>query len=124
MPCKCKTKPAPTVFKPYVAPVYTYWTDFDPTDKRNIADAKYIVNPVECPQCKGHGRCILKRDAYGVGQHFKGHCMNCNGYGFVTDGSDDAKCCHEYDTEKNVGNCLHEWKCRKCGKTMVVDSSD
>lgn len=125
MPCKsCKTrKSAPVALKPYVAPVYSYWTDYDPADKQNIASAKYILNPVECPQCKGHGRCIIKRDAYGKDKHFKAHCMNCNGWGYVAAGSPDATCCHEYEDKATVGNCLHEWKCKKCSHTITVDSS-
>lgn len=34
-----------------------------------------------------------------------------------------AKCEHEF-TEQEVGRCLHEYKCKKCGYTETVDSSD
>jgi tRNA U34 2-thiouridine synthase MnmA/TrmU len=34
-----------------------------------------------------------------------------------------AKCEHEY-TEKTIGRCLHEYKCKKCGYTEEIDSSD
>ena len=85
--------------------------------------ATYLTNPVKCPECEGHGGWVLKRDAYGKGVHFKCHCMNCNGWGWVEAGSPDATCCHEYDTSKNVGRCLHEWICIKCNHSITVDSS-
>ncbi len=34
-----------------------------------------------------------------------------------------CECAHEFD-EKNVGRCLHEWKCKKCDWVGIVDSSD
>lgn len=34
------------------------------------------------------------------------------------------KCHHEMDAGKNVGRCLTEYKCKKCGMVEVIDSSD
>ncbi len=106
---------------------YSWFTDFDPSDFKPLNDhikSYKGADAVECPQCKGHGGCILTRDAYGKGKHFRGHCSNCDGWGYVRAGSPDALCCHDYSSEKNIGRCLHEWTCSKCGHTKVVDSSD
>lgn len=114
------------IFKPYVPVVYSWWTDFDPSDKQVLTDTMKVAlrnDAVECPQCQGHGKCVLKRDAYGKGKDFKGHCMNCNGWGWVKAGTLDATCKHEYEDKATVGNCLHEWECKKCGKVIEVDSS-
>lgn len=94
--------------------------DYLPSDLKQASE--YIENPVLCPECEGHGGWILRRDAYGKGVHFKCHCMQCNGWGWVVGGSLDASCVHEF-TEKGIGNCLHLWTCTKCGKSMEVDSS-
>lgn len=106
---------------------FSWWTDFDPADKeamaKNQLQTKQWKNAVECPKCQGHGGCVLKRDAYGKGHHFKGHCDNCNGWGTVEAGSSDAMCLHDYQDAGTIGNCLHMWKCSKCNKTMEVDSS-
>ena len=41
MPRKsCKPKSAPVASKPYVPFVYSWFTDFDPADKKDIADFK------------------------------------------------------------------------------------
>lgn len=92
---------------------------FDPADFKENSD----LNFVKCPGCFGHGSGIYIIDAYGVDSHFKWHCTNCNGYGWVIKDSVDATCLNEF-TEENVGRCLHEWTCKKCGKKQIVDSSD
>ncbi len=78
----------------------------------------------ECPACLGYGGWHLRVDAYGPNKHFDCSCSNCNGWGWVREGSLDATCVHEYQTHRNVGNCLNEWKCGKCGQIITVDSSD
>lgn len=81
-------------------------------------------NTVECPSCKGYGGGHLKLNAYGPGKHFDWSCSNCTGWGWVRAGSPDALCAHDYLTDRNVGNCLNVWKCRKCAHEITVDSSD
>lgn len=34
-----------------------------------------------------------------------------------------CECKHEFE-EESVGKCMHKWKCKKCGVSQVVDSSD
>lgn len=75
-----------------------------------------------CPKCKGHGIWNLILDEYGPGRHFQAGCSNCWGWGWVAPGL-DAECLHAYSISRNVGNCLNVWKCAKCGKEQIVDSS-
>lgn len=79
---------------------------------------------VLCPACHGHGSYNLELNAYGEGQHFRGGCNNCTGWGYVEVGSPDAKCVHKYGSSRNVGKCLTEYTCDLCGNKNVVDSSD
>lgn len=87
-----------------------------------------------CPLCLGHGKWNLRLDAYGGGRHFQAHCCQCNGYGWVRDGSLNATCIHE-ETElsssecraagvPHYGMCWHVYRCTKCGHIRSVDSSD
>jgi DnaJ-class molecular chaperone len=79
---------------------------------------------VKCQVCQGHGGCVIRVDAYGKGRHQSAFCTQCNGWGWVKENSNDAHCSgHEFVT-KNIGNCLHEWTCVKCGEVREVDSSD
>lgn len=73
-----------------------------------------------CPKCAGHGGWILKKDAYGPGEHFYGGCDHCNGWGWA----EPSACVHEFHYAKSVGRCLSEWACAKCGVVRRVDSSD
>jgi hypothetical protein len=93
---------------------------------------------VECPKCLGHGGWNLQLNAYALKSkhrdhadtpenrhfysHFRASCDQCNGWGCVPEA--DAKCTHEFDGGRNVGRCLHECTCTKCGKKQTVDSSD
>lgn len=105
-------------------PNFTNFTDMEVKPNPSIQyPGFHPKGSVTCPQCKGYGGSVLQVDAYGKGKHFRCHCMQCNGWGWVEDGSKDATCVHEF-TEENVGNCLHKWTCKKCGASMVVDSSD
>ena len=105
--------------KPYLTP-----TDPDAFKDMEIRspEGSYIKDPVFCPVCQGYGGWNLRLDAYGPGVHFKSHCFQCNGYGFVSAESKSATCVHVW-TEKTVGRCLHEYTC-KCGEKRIVDSSD
>ena len=101
------------------------WTKFDPADYR--AAPSYLKNPVPCPQCKGHVCCITHENAYGVGVHQKHACMQCGGMGacgWVEADSRDATCIHDFSTSLNIGRCLHQYVCSKCGKKEIIDSSD
>lgn len=78
----------------------------------------------DCPRCKGYGYCVYIWDAYGPGKHFKGFCIQCNGYGVVRKDSKDASCVHQYVHQKNLGRCYNREVCTKCGQTIDIDSSD
>jgi hypothetical protein len=50
------------------------------------------------------------------------------GYGYEIRHDDKVRflrfgCAHEYET-KNVGRCLTQYTCKKCGLTQTIDSSD
>lgn len=82
--------------------------------------APTFARSFECPKCKGYGGWILRRDAYGEGEHFRAHCDNCGGTGYLTRPSSHI---HEWGQGKVVGRCLTEYTCA-CGARDVVDSSD
>lgn len=113
-----------TPHKSYVPTVYLESTDPDAFKDMEIKTPKnsYIPNPVLCPVCQGYGGWHLKLDAYGEGKHFDCHCSQCNGWGYVPGDSKSATCIHTF-SDRTIGNCLHEWKCTKCGEIRVVDTS-
>lgn len=75
----------------------------------------------ECPKCKGHGGWILRKDAYGAGEHFMAGCADCGGFGYT---HDPVTCVHDWSERETIGRCLHTWTCSKCGAQQTVDSSD
>lgn len=102
---------------------------------------------VLCPLCKGYGGWNLSLNSYPLPQgyddtpenrskyvHFRAHCNQCNGWGWVRADSADATCIHEYkelsveqSQQKGIkhwGMCWHVYECSKCGHTMSQDSSD
>jgi hypothetical protein len=105
------------------------FVDFPEPNKK----PEWAKNWVKCPLCMGYGGWNLSLNAYSLHgkentpenrhrySHFKSHCGQCNGYGWTS--VDNAKCIHEMQHYRNVGNCLNEYKCLKCGKTEVWDSS-
>lgn len=78
---------------------------------------------VECPVCNGHGKGNLELNAYGPGRHFQWSCSQCTGWGWVLKGSPDALCVHVDGPRVNVGNCLNNYTCTKCGRVKQIDSS-
>ena len=98
-------------------PAFTNFTDMSVKEKPD-----YPADAVLCPVCKGYGGSVLRVDAYGKGKHFQCFCSQCNGWGWVAAGGEDATCVHEWN-EENIGNCLHLWTCKKCGQKREVDSS-
>ncbi len=102
------------------------FVDYPTHEDRRKTWAKYysLDNAVPCPACKGRGGWNLKLNAYGEGKHFKAGCMQCTSWGLVKAGSDDAACIHEWDSGKNVGRCLNNYTCKKCGHVRQIDSSD
>lgn len=78
----------------------------------------------QCPACLGYGGWILKRDAYGPDQHFKCHCGQCYGWGWVHE--IDAHCVHDLKEIKpsEPWRCWHTYECTKCGRQLSYDSSD
>ena len=103
--------------------------DFPPVDR-----TKWPEESVDCPKCKGHGGWNLRLNAYPLRYdcedtpedrhrytHFRASCGACWGWGYLD--SRDS-CPHEWDsTSTKVGNCLHEWTCKLCKTTRLVDSS-
>jgi hypothetical protein len=105
-------------------PYFTNFTDMSVKEDPCVTYPGYFANgSVKCPVCSGYGGSVLQVDAYGKGKHFKCFCSQCNGWGWVEKGSQDASCAHEWDTSKGIGNCLHLWVCTKCGQSREVDSS-
>ena len=77
---------------------------------------------VPCPACDGYGgRIYSVRDDGTNGTLIQ--CLQCNGWGWVRPGK-DAECKHTFDAGRNVGRCLTQYTCKKCGAARVVDSSD
>jgi hypothetical protein len=99
---------------------YKPFEKFDPSDKK-VGDSYFNF---ECPACKGHGGFIYIDNAYGPGKHFKGHCNNCDGRGWVNENSSSAKCIHDYIQNRKLGNCYYEYVCTKCGTKKNIDSGD
>lgn len=89
--------------------------------KREVPTKHYPSYTQECPDCQGHGYYNITIHAYGFGQHFKGMCGACWSWGYIAPGA----CPHKWDgPSRNIGRCLHEWSCSRCGATRQVDSSD
>jgi hypothetical protein len=93
-------------------------------------------NPSVCPKCNGYGGHNLEVNAYPLPKgmentpenrrmycHFRSGCLQCSCWGYVTNPK-DAACAHEWDNGTNVGRCLTNYKCSKCGHVIEVDSSD
>lgn len=77
--------------------------------KKTMPTDGYPPGPlVECPKCHAE----------------EGYCSQCNGWGYVKEGSPDALCVHEVVHHANVGRCLNVYRCTKCGHKYEVDSSD
>lgn len=86
---------------------------FDPKDKWN--KQAWHTNEHECPTCKGHGKWKQKKgDLTAIA------CTTCWGFKYI---DDPDQCEHEYHETKDLGNCLHEWACKKCKKEIKIDSS-
>lgn len=75
-----------------------------------------------CPVCQGYGGWNLELNAYGEGKHFRASCSQCGGWGWVNEA--DSLCIHVWGEAMNVGRCLNNYACVKCGIVKTVDSSD
>jgi hypothetical protein len=107
------------------------FVDYPPADPTKAAE---IGMTVECPKCKGHGGWNLQLNAYRLHRypdtpenrhrysHFLASCDQCQGWGYVT--PDNSECIHEWKSRGSIGNCLHLYECKSCGKHRQVDSSD
>lgn len=84
----------------------------------------WMKDAVECPKCKGHGGWNLSLDVRNDPEnpHFRMHCAQCRGHGWVR--PENAGCAHEYRHDRMVGRCLEIMRCWKCGAEIQVDSSD
>jgi hypothetical protein len=127
-------------------PTATNFTDMEvrqpPTGYPCNAD-----DAVLCPVCKGYGGWVLTENAYPLPKghedtaenrakyrHFRAHCGQCTGWGWVPRGSADAQCVHEYkelsqETARakgveHFGMCWHVYECAKCGHHKSTDSND
>ena len=107
------------------------FVDFPVKDKPTYDYQKgYVV----CPKCDGHGGWNLKLNAYPLRgledtsenrhkfSHFKSNCGQCGGWGWTS--PENTKCIHEMSRYRNVGKCLNEYVCVKCGMIEEIDSSD
>lgn len=95
------------------------------------------ADPQMCPKCRGYGGHNLTVNAYPLPdgmedtsenrhryRHFRSSCDQCVGWGYVTD-QRDVDCAHEFDNGRATGlNCVTEYRCKKCGRGVTVDSSD
>jgi hypothetical protein len=101
------------------------WREYHPTIPAHV-----------CAKCNGYGGRNLEVHAYplpaGVENtpanrhkyvHFRASCLQCSGWGYVTR-PEDAACAHDFGSRVNVGNCLNQYTCTKCGHVIEVDSSD
>jgi hypothetical protein len=100
---------------------------------QDMDDAAKCGMNILCPQCKGHGGWNLRLNAYPLHEHadtpenrhryshFRAHCTQCQGYGYVTE--DNADHIHEWVRIKTIGNCLNLHECRICKRQWEVDSS-
>lgn len=102
---------------------------------------------VLCPVCGGYGGWVLTENAYPLPKnventpenrakyvHFRAHCGQCTGWGWVPKDSPDATCVHEYSELspeasrakgiRHFGTCWHVYECSKCGHHKTTDSSD
>ena len=98
----------------------------------------YFQDSIFCPLCQGHGGWNLVLDQYKAYEppncHFRAHCNQCNGWGYVSKGSIHETCIHECRelsseecNKKNIrhyGMCWHVYECTKCGYIYSQDSSD
>jgi len=112
-------------------------TNFDGMEKQSQEeyDKHFRHRSVPCPACKGYGGWNLRLDAYGKGRHFQCGCSQCNGWGYVAEGSPDHLCLHtmkelSYEEARkrginHYGRCYHVYECTKgCGTIRGYDSSD
>lgn len=83
-------------------------------EKRDYMKDNYAT----CPKCLGHGAWNMSASANAS----KFHCTKCNGYGYVHRAHGACAC--EMEHLRNVGNCLNEYKCKKCGSVQTWDSGD
>lgn len=74
---------------------------------------------VECPKCEGHGKWIYKPP---YTPHM--HCGQCNGWGWVRQGSTDETCAHEWKHEKLAMRCMYKQTCTKCGHSRTYSTDD
>jgi hypothetical protein len=95
----------------------------------------YHPSPAECPKCFGYGGWNIRINAYKLRDgmentpenrhrhvHFRASCDQCNGWGWLN--PKNASCVHDFSIERNVGRCLTENTCSKCGYKQTIDSSD
>lgn len=107
---------------------------FDDYPRRDALKAAEIGLVHECLECKGHGGWNLTLNAYPLHgkentpenrhrfSHFRVHCSNCNGMGYVR--PENADHIHKWEHAGNAGNCLNLYRCSGCGQEWMVDSSD
>jgi hypothetical protein len=101
------------------------WTKFDPSDLKPAPT--WMKNPVPCPVCKGHTKCIIIEHYFGTGEHQKYECSQCghmHPYGWVEADSKNASCVHTYVFQKKLGHNYIQKVCSKCNHTTQIDSGD
>ena len=91
-----------------------------------------------CPVCNGSGRVPIPEHQKKWKNSIAGYnreddtldCQNCGGQkmfgkpsGKVRLDRTGVPCTHQY-TSKNVGRCLTEYTCLKCGEIHRIDSGD
>lgn len=74
----------------------------------------------QCPKCQGRGGWNLLVDAYGPGKHFRSHCLQCSGWGWVKER--DAICVHDWDETRGKRMGQRFYTCKSCGAVRETNS--
>lgn len=80
------------------------------------SELREYTNQVECPKCHGYG-------SWHYSKNTQMSCGMCNGCGWIHEDRLPSLCDHAWKFVANIGNCLNQYECTKCGHSSTVDSS-